>query len=105
MRWRLATRECLDLRLLELMPPLAALCPPATVIDKVASSPTILITFSARRPGGRAFQNTGPVSSHRLQPRMCAGLCSRVMMSAMASPTPGDFAQAPLADDLSERHS
>ena len=25
-RWRVATRECLDLRLLELMPPLAALC-------------------------------------------------------------------------------
>jgi nicotinamidase-related amidase len=33
-RWRVATRERLDLRLLELMPPLAALCPPATVIDK-----------------------------------------------------------------------
>jgi nicotinamidase-related amidase len=33
-RWRMATRECLDLRLLELMPPLAAFCPPATVIDK-----------------------------------------------------------------------
>ena len=28
-RWRVATRERLDLRLLELMPPLAALCPPA----------------------------------------------------------------------------
>jgi len=37
-RWRLATRECLDLRLLELMPPLAALCPPATVIDKTRYS-------------------------------------------------------------------
>jgi nicotinamidase-related amidase len=36
MRWRVATRERLDLRLLELMPPLAALCPPATVIDKTA---------------------------------------------------------------------
>jgi nicotinamidase-related amidase len=33
-RWRVATRERLDLQLLELMPPLAALCPPATVIDK-----------------------------------------------------------------------
>ena len=33
-RWRLATRECLNLDLLELMPPLAALCPPATVNDK-----------------------------------------------------------------------
>jgi nicotinamidase-related amidase len=37
-RWRLATRECLDLRLLGLMPPLAALCPPATVIDKTRYS-------------------------------------------------------------------
>ena len=34
----LATRECLDLRLLELIPPLAALCPPATVIDKTRYS-------------------------------------------------------------------
>jgi nicotinamidase-related amidase len=33
-RWRVATRSCLDPRLLELMPPLASLCPPATVIDK-----------------------------------------------------------------------
>jgi hypothetical protein len=31
-RWRAATRECLNLDLLELMPPLAALCPPVTVI-------------------------------------------------------------------------
>ena len=37
-RWRVATRECLDLQLLELMPPLAALCPPATVIDKTRYS-------------------------------------------------------------------
>jgi nicotinamidase-related amidase len=33
-RWRDATRECLDPGLLELLPPLARLCPPATVIDK-----------------------------------------------------------------------
>jgi nicotinamidase-related amidase len=33
-RWRVATRECLDLRLLQLMPPLAVFCPPATTIDK-----------------------------------------------------------------------
>jgi hypothetical protein len=38
MRWRLPTRKCPDLRLLELMPPLAALCPPATVIDKTRYS-------------------------------------------------------------------
>jgi len=37
-RWRLATRECLNLDLLELMPPLAALCPPATVNDKTRYS-------------------------------------------------------------------
>ena len=37
-RWRDATRERLDLRLLELMPLLAALCPPATVIDKTRYS-------------------------------------------------------------------
>jgi nicotinamidase-related amidase len=37
-RWRVATREVLDLRLLELMAPLAALCPPATVIDKTRYS-------------------------------------------------------------------
>ena len=37
-RWRVATRECIDLQLLELMPPLAALCPPATIIDKTRYS-------------------------------------------------------------------
>ena len=35
---RAATGECLDLDLLELMPPLAALCPPATVVDKTRYS-------------------------------------------------------------------
>lgn len=33
-KWRKATREHLDPRLLELLPPLASLAPPATVIDK-----------------------------------------------------------------------
>jgi len=37
-RWHTATRECLDPRLLELMPPLAALCPPATIINKTRYS-------------------------------------------------------------------
>jgi nicotinamidase-related amidase len=37
-KWRVATRECLDFRLLELMPPLAALCPPAAVLDKTRYS-------------------------------------------------------------------
>jgi hypothetical protein len=36
--WRVAARECIDLRLLELLPLLAALCPPATVIDKTGYS-------------------------------------------------------------------
>jgi len=52
-RWRSATRECLDLRLLELMPPLAALCPPATVIDKMRYSafagPRLLAHLRQRR--------------------------------------------------------
>jgi nicotinamidase-related amidase len=37
-KWRIATRERLDFRLLELMPPLAALCPPAIVLDKTRYS-------------------------------------------------------------------
>jgi nicotinamidase-related amidase len=38
-RWRDLTRERIDPRLLELVPPLAALVPPATVIDKGVYSP------------------------------------------------------------------
>lgn len=37
-RWPEATRERLDPRLLELLPPLAELCPPAIVIDKTRYS-------------------------------------------------------------------
>ena len=37
-RWRMATREALPLELLKLMPPLAALCPPAIIIDKTRYS-------------------------------------------------------------------
>ena len=37
-RWRSATRERLDPRLLELMSLLLPLCPPATVIDKMRYS-------------------------------------------------------------------
>src|SRR3954454_13775699 len=37
-RWKAATREHLDLALLELLPSLAKLCPPATVIDKTRYS-------------------------------------------------------------------
>src|SRR6476620_5194029 len=38
-RWREVTRSRLDKRLLELMPPLSVLCPPALVIDKPIYSP------------------------------------------------------------------
>jgi nicotinamidase-related amidase len=51
-RWRVATREVLLLELLELMPPLAALCPPATTIDKTRYSAFAepgLITHLRRR--------------------------------------------------------
>jgi hypothetical protein len=37
-RWKAATRQQLDPALLELLPPLAKLCPPATVIDKTRYS-------------------------------------------------------------------
>ena len=37
-RWKAATREHLDPALLELLPALAKLCPPATVIDKTRYS-------------------------------------------------------------------
>ena len=54
-RWRVATRERLDLSLLELMPPLAALCPPAIVIDKTRYSafaePTLLAHLREREAG------------------------------------------------------
>jgi nicotinamidase-related amidase len=39
-RWRVATRERLDLRLLEMMPPLAVLCPPATLSTTHAIPPS-----------------------------------------------------------------
>src|SRR6201987_4300715 len=51
-RWRVATRECLDLWLLELMPPLATLCPPGIIIDKTRYSafaePTLLVHLRER---------------------------------------------------------
>jgi nicotinamidase-related amidase len=37
-RWRVATRDVLPLELLELMPPLATCCPPATIDDKTRYS-------------------------------------------------------------------
>ena len=51
-RWRKTTRERLDLGLLDLLPPLASLCPPATVIDKTRYSgfaePQLLAHLQAR---------------------------------------------------------
>jgi nicotinamidase-related amidase len=51
--WRAATREYLDPRLLELMPPLVALCPPATIINKTRYSafaePHLLTHLRQRR--------------------------------------------------------
>ena len=51
-RWRIATRECLDVSLLELVPPLIGLCPPATVIDKTRYSafaePSLLFHLKQR---------------------------------------------------------
>jgi nicotinamidase-related amidase len=55
-RWREATREHLDPALLELLPPLAKLCPPATVVDKTRYSgfaePNLLSQLQAREADG-----------------------------------------------------
>jgi len=60
-RWRVATRECVELSLLELMRPLAAFCPPATVIDKTRYSafaePTLLAHLQKAR--GRRVDRLG----------------------------------------------
>jgi nicotinamidase-related amidase len=45
-RWRNTTREHLDPRLLELVPPLAKLAPPAHVVDKTRYSAFALTTLS-----------------------------------------------------------
>jgi nicotinamidase-related amidase len=55
-RWKEATREHLDPALLELLPPLAKLCPPATVINKTRYSafaePALLSHLQAREADG-----------------------------------------------------
>jgi nicotinamidase-related amidase len=55
-RWREATRERLDPRLLDLLPPLAGLCPPAVVIDKTRYSaftePRLLACLRERQADG-----------------------------------------------------
>jgi nicotinamidase-related amidase len=55
-RWKAATREQIDLALLELLPPLAKLCPPATVIDKSRYSafvgPQLLEHLQSREADG-----------------------------------------------------
>ena len=55
-RWREATRERLDPALLELLPALAKLCPPATVLDKTRysafSQPKLIELLQARQADG-----------------------------------------------------
>ncbi len=55
-RWQEATRERLNPMLLELLPPLAELCPPATVINKTRYSafaePDLLRHLQAREADG-----------------------------------------------------
>ena len=60
-KWRDATREKLDPRLLELVPPLAALVPPAKMIDKTRYSGFALTTLSThlRARGADALVITG----------------------------------------------
>jgi hypothetical protein len=58
-RWREATREFLDPHLLDLMPPLAALGPPAAVINKTRYSAFAEPWLLARCAGGRTY---GPSS-------------------------------------------
>jgi nicotinamidase-related amidase len=55
-RWRQVTREFLDPALLELMPELAALCPPGTTVDRsrysVFSAPTLVPLLRERQADG-----------------------------------------------------
>lgn len=55
-RWRKTTREEMDPHLLELLPPLARLCPPATVVDKTRYSafvePNLLAHLRQREADG-----------------------------------------------------
>jgi len=55
-RWRIATREQLDPALLELLPPLAKLCPPGTTINKTRYSafaePQLLQHLQGREADG-----------------------------------------------------
>ncbi|MEA2987921.1 MAG: hypothetical protein QOG83_632, partial [Alphaproteobacteria bacterium] len=55
-RWRDTTRERLDPALLDLLPPLARLCPPATIVDKTRYSafaePRLLAHLQAREADG-----------------------------------------------------
>jgi hypothetical protein len=44
-RWRIATHEQLDPALLELLPPLAKLCPPATTINTTRYSPFAVLGY------------------------------------------------------------
>jgi nicotinamidase-related amidase len=56
-RWRVATREVLPLELLEVMPALAALCPPATIIrqDTLFRLRRTRADHPPTAPGGRTL--------------------------------------------------
>jgi nicotinamidase-related amidase len=70
-RWRAATREFLNLDLRELMPPLAALCPPATVIDKTRYSgfaePRLLSHLREREADALIISGSKPTSACRAE--------------------------------------
>jgi Isochorismatase family len=84
-RWHTATRECLDPRLLELMPPLAALCPPATIINKTRYSgfaePYLLGHLRQRRADALIIPDPKPTS-------VCWRRCSPLWTSAVALSLP-----------------
>jgi hypothetical protein len=66
-KWRQTTREQLDPRLLELMPGLGKLAPPATVIDKTRYSaffePFLLHHLRAGRQTASSLRVPRPMSS------------------------------------------
>ena len=88
-RWRAATRECLNLDLLELMPPLAALCPPATVIDKIPSQAARRVLRSRSRASRTQRANSYSIISFHtgLLPWGWSGTKLRSIASLEKSPS------------------
>ena len=68
-KWRQTTREQLDPRLLELMPGLGKLAPPATVIDKTRysafSNPSCCTIFVPGRQTASSLRVPRPMSAYR----------------------------------------